>query len=281
MDGRRPIWLVNNASSGSNDANGLAALDECCGSNGFHIAHRTVFPAQDLPTPAILDAAEVDCVAVFAGDGTVNALVAALAGWGGAVLVLPGGTMNLLYRRLHGDREIEAVIAAAARGEARLHRPGMIRHRSGDALAGVLAGPGTSWGEVREAMREGAPMQLAGSAVNAVQETLVGEQIACTQPPLGQREGYPLINLTPTDEGIVIDAYHAQSLKDYFDQTLALVKRDFRQGPHDSLGTVDELRLASIGGTPFGLLLDGEAAECGAEEVFQLVKSEVDLLATT
>jgi hypothetical protein len=280
MDGERPIWLVNNAASGSNDDQALQALEQCCTDHGFHVAHRTVFPAQDLPTPAILDAAQVDCVAVFAGDGTVNSLLGALQGWGGAVLVLEGGTMNLLYHRLHGDRPMEEVVRAAARGEARLHRPGVIRSRHGDAYAGVLAGPGASWGQVREAMREHAVIELAGNAVKAVQETLAGEQIACVQPRLGRAEGYPLINLTPHDRGIEIDAYHAQSPGQFLEQAWALLKRDFRQGPHDRLGIVPDLRLASTEGHPFGLLIDGEQVECGADETFRLAQCEVDLLAT-
>ena len=32
------------------------------------------------------------------------------------MLVLPGGTMNLLYHRLHGERTLEEVVAAVARG---------------------------------------------------------------------------------------------------------------------------------------------------------------------
>ncbi|MEO6040710.1 MAG: diacylglycerol kinase family protein [Croceibacterium sp.] len=280
MDGARSIWLVNNAASGSNDGKALEELDQCLGSHGFRIAHRTVFPEQDLPTPAILDAAVIECLAVFAGDGTVNALIGTLAGWSGAVLVLAGGTMNLLYHRLHGERSLDEVIAALADGDARRHRPGIIRSRHGDALAGVLAGPGASWGSVREAMRDQAALEMAGTAINAIQETLTGKQIACLEPKVGNDEGYPLINLTPTDVGIEIDAYAATTAKDYLDQAWALAKRDFRQGPHDRLGTPTRVRLASTGGSAFGLLIDGEQSECGAEEEFTLVRSEVDLLAT-
>src|SRR6185503_11483489 len=105
----------------------LAALEACCGAHGFEVARRTVFPEQALPTPAELAAAGIDRVAVFAGDGTVNAAIAGLAGWDGAVLVLPGGTMNLLYHRLHGARSLEQTVAAVARGAVAMRRPGAIR----------------------------------------------------------------------------------------------------------------------------------------------------------
>lgn len=274
------LWLVNNASSGSNDDSALATLEESCAGHGFRVAHRTVFPDQELLTPALLDAAGIDTVAVFAGDGTVNSLIAGLTGWAGAVLVLPGGTMNLLYRRLHGDNTLDETIAAVAQGMARRHRPGVIRSRQGVAYAGVLAGPGASWGRVREAMREVAVVELAESALKAIHETLGGEMIACAEPPLGRPEGYPLVNLTPHDRGIEIDGYVSQTPGEYAEQAWALIRRNFREGPHDRLGMANEVRLASTEGRAFGLLIDGEEVECGADEVFRLATCEVDLLAT-
>jgi diacylglycerol kinase family enzyme len=280
MDGERKIWLVNNASSGSNDDTALAALDKCCGDNGFRVAHRTVFPAQDLPTPAILDAASIDTVVAFAGDGTVNTLIAALAGWSGSVLVLAGGTMNLLYHRLHGDRTLDEVVAAVAAGETTMRRPGMIRSVHGDAYAGLLAGPGSSWGRVREAMRDAKVVELAQSTVQAIEQTLTGEMIACVEPALGRPEGYPLIMLTPHDAGIEVEAYYAEGASQYLEQAWALLKRNFREGPHEVLGHAQAVRLASTEGNPFGVLVDGEQADAAPEVEFKLAKCEVDLLAT-
>jgi len=276
----RAIWLVNNVSSGSNDDAALTALDACFAEHGLRIAHRTVFPAQDLPAPAMLDAAGIDFVAVFAGDGTINSLVGALAGWSGALLVLPGGTMNLLFHRLHGERTMEEVIAAVARGESVLRRPGVIRSEYGNAYAGMLAGPGTSWGRVREAMREAAVVELAESTVAAIDETLTGEMIACTEPPFGRREGYPLLCLEPGDAAIDVVAYHAETAAEYLEQAWALLRRDFREGPHELLGQTRTVRLASTRGKRFGLLIDGEPADAAPEVEFALAPAEVDLVAT-
>jgi len=280
MNAPRPIWLINNAASGSNDEASLAALEECCGDNGFRVAHRSVFPRQDLPTPAMLDAGGIECVAVFAGDGTINALLTALAGWRGAVLVLPGGTMNLLYHRLHGDRTMEQVIAAAASGRAATRRPGVIRCPFGTAYAGMLAGPGTTWGKVREAMREADVIELASGTVEALEETLAGDMIACRNPALGRAEGYPLVSLTPHDGGIEVEAYHAESAGQFIEQAWALLRRNFREGPHDALGRVPELSLASTHGQEFRLLVDGELVEAASEVEFEVAACEVDLLAT-
>jgi hypothetical protein len=280
MDGERAIWLVNNAASGSNDDAALSALEACLGEHGLQVARRTVFPEADLPTPAALDAAGIDLVAVFAGDGTINSLIAALAGWHGALLVLPGGTMYLLYHRLHGDRTLEEVVAAVGRGESVLRRPGVIRSASGNAYAGLLAGPGTSWGRVREAMRDAAVVELAESTVTAIDETLTGEMIRCVEPALGRPEGYPLLCLEPGDEDIEVVAYYAETARDYLEQTWALVRRNFREGPNEVLGRVGAVRLASTQGNPFGLLIDGEQVDAAPQVEFALAAAEVDLVAT-
>lgn len=280
MTGIHDIWLVSNTSSGSNDDAALAALEACLEANGVRVAGRSVFPEDELPTPAKLDAARIECAAVFAGDGTINSVIAGLEGWGGAVLVLPGGTMNLLYHRLHGDLALEEVVARVASGKVVRCRPGVVRSECGDAYAGLLAGPGTSWGQVREAMREVDVAALAAGTVEAINASLGGEMIACVDPPLGRSEGYPLIMLTPHDHGIEVDAYYAESAAQYLEQTWALLRRNFREGPHDALGTAQALRLASTQGNPFGVLIDGEQADAAASVEFRLAACAVDLLAT-
>lgn len=280
MDGSSRAWLVTNAASGSNAAEAVEAIEAHCGEHGLDLVRHSRFPDQDLPDPATLDAEAIHMVVVFAGDGTINALLSRLRGWGGAVLVLPGGTMNLLYHRLHGQRTPEQVIAAVAGGKARRCRPGIIRCSLGDGYAGILAGPGTSWGEVREALREADVAEVASSAVNALEQTLTGEWIACTEPRLGRPEGYPLINLTPRGDAIDIEAYHAESPDEYLEQAWALIRREFREGPHELLGRAPRVRLTGVGGSPFGLLVDGERVPSTSEAEFRLAPCEVDLIAT-
>ncbi len=281
MADKRRLWLIDNQSSGSHTAEARSLLADRCGEHGFSIAQHTDFPRCELPDPAMLDAAGVDLVAVFAGDGTINSTINHLAGWTGAVLVLPGGTMNLLYHRLHGNREMEEVIGAVAAGLARRVRPTMVRGQNWKAFAGLMAGPGTSWNHVREAMRDNSIIEMAGHTVEAIEQSLGGALIACSEPALGRREGYPLILLHPTAEAIEVLAYHAETAMDYLGQTLALLKRDFRKGPHDELGRVQRLVLASTDGRPFGILVDGEPSRAEeTETAFELAQSEVDLWAT-
>ena len=274
------IWLIHNDASGSNDAAGLAALREHCRARGLPVAHETSFPREDLPRPQVIDAAGIGIVALFGGDGTINAALDALQGWGGKVLVLPGGTMNLLYHRLFGDLDMEEAIDQVASGKAASCRAELIESDAGTGYAGVLAGPGTSWNTVREAMRSRDIAGIAREAGDALENTLEGPPVACVEPALGKAEGYPLIQLTPTRRGIEITAFYAETTSEYVKQTLALLQHDFRAGPHDVLGREDSVTLRTLGNDDLGLLLDGEPASASGATTFRLGKAKVDMLTT-
>jgi len=274
------VWLVTNDMSGGNDATRLEHLRGQFCNSAMQIIRHTRFPAVDAPVPAALDAAAIDIVAVFAGDGTLNAVISGLAGWSGAVLALPGGTMNLLYRRLFGDMDCDEAIRRAASGDLLRRRPGTISCTAGTAYAGLLAGPATAWYNVREALRDFDLAALAESAGEALEESFQGEFVRCDAPELGRREGYPLLALNPLDTAIEVAAYHAESAAEVLEQAAAIVRRQFREGPHDRLGKVSEVRLASVEGDPFEILIDGERAGARPLEVFTLEQAPVDLLAS-
>lgn len=276
----RAIWLVVNERSGSNSPGAVEALLECCGDHGLDVARTLRFPDEPLPDARALDAAGIDLLAIYTGDGTLNAAVTRLYGWRGSILVLDGGTMNLLYHRLHGDASREEVVLRAGEGAARPVRPLVARTAYGDALAGLLAGPGTAWYAVREAMRDIDMAAMAEGASEAFAETTGGSTIRCREPAIGRPAGYPLIEITPGEWGMQIDAFHAESPSDYLKQTWALMRRQFREGPHDRLGLLDRLRVEDSEGRPIGLLIDGEPAEGGPSEEFTVARCEVDLLAT-
>ena len=95
MSTSRDIWLITNEGSGSVREELLADLHEACERSSLCIAERTTFPSEEIPSPAELDQRGIDTVVTLGGDGTINAVIAALAGWGGAVLPLPGGPTTI------------------------------------------------------------------------------------------------------------------------------------------------------------------------------------------
>ena len=147
------LWFITNPHSGSSGARKAEAIEAACAERGLRFVGRTDFPDQDLPTPGQLDQAGADTVMLFAGDGTINAAACALADWSGGILILPGGTMNLLARQLHGDADPAAIVAAAHDGDRRVALP-YVEAGAHRALVGLIVGPAASWYHAREHVRE-------------------------------------------------------------------------------------------------------------------------------
>jgi len=175
------LWFVTNPNSGTADDKKADAIEAACDARNCGFVGRSNFPDDDLPTPDVLDAAKVDTVVLFAGDGTINAAVCALVGWDGAILILPGGTMNLLAKRLHGDAEPGDIVAAALAGGERVDLPYVAagEHR---ALVGLIVGPAASWYRAREHVREGSLRQLL-PAIRAAWRRTFGRGVRLTGAP--------------------------------------------------------------------------------------------------
>jgi len=273
-------WLVVNPASGSNDATSVQTVTAALETRGIAVARVVAFPDDPLPDPAALDAAGVGLVAVYTGDGTINALVNHLSGWSGRVLVLPGGTMNLLPLRLHRTTDLEAILDIVAAGGALARRPMCVRCPAGVALAGLLVGPGTAWNRVRESMRSGAIAEVAKEAIAALRETTSGPGVLVADRRASREGGYPLVELTPGEHGVQILGYYADAALDYTAQAWATLRHRFREGPHDKLGLAEAVVLESADGGPLACLIDGEPAECPSGATFAVEPCGVDLLAT-
>lgn len=274
-----PLWLAINRASGSNDVATVDALLAALDGAGAKPGRSIDCSSEDLPNRTALESAGVATLAVFTGDGTINALVPQLEDWDGAVLILPGGTSNLLAKALHGDASTEEIVAAFGACQLDPVQRPCIRIGEHTALVEVLAGPGAAWSDVREGLREGDLGEIASTTVEAVRQSATGPMVAVVEPPLGRSEGYAGVRLAPTASGLTVDGYGADTLGDYFKQGLALLKRDFREGPHDELGVHPEVTCRSADGSAIALMIDGERMDGAGEQRFVLATLHVNLLA--
>jgi hypothetical protein len=276
---KHPVtWLCANAASGSNDEARRAAVKTALVQVGCTVARTIDVAEQEPPDRAQLEAGGVELLVLFTGDGTAHAVANACEGWAGKVLVLPGGTANLLAQALHGQRSAEEIIAAL--GSAPPIRRPCIRTSQGTALIEVLAGPGAAWSDVREEMREGNIATVASSSLAAIRDSTTGPTVAIVGPPLGKPEGYAGVRLEPKRRGIAVEGYGAETVGDYLRQGVALLRRDFRLGPHEELGALAELTCRSLGEARIELMIDGERRTGGSEERFVLDELGLDMLAT-
>jgi diacylglycerol kinase family enzyme len=180
------LWFITNPTSGSADHAKAEALGEVFVEHGLEIVGRTGFPQEELPAEAHLASAKTDTVVLFAGDGTINAAVCALAAWDGAILILPGGTMNMLAKALHGDLDPAAIIAKAHH-EGRLVALSYVEAGEYRALVGMIVGPAAHWFKPREMARERKLGALL-PAMRAAWRRTFGRGIRLSGAPgLGQR----------------------------------------------------------------------------------------------
>lgn len=286
--GNRSVWLVTNAASGSNNEESVKRLRDCLARNALSPERVVALPRENLPDRQVLERAGVAMLVTFTGDGTANAQVARLHDWQGEVLVLPGGTQNLLARRLHGDpagntdadrdARIARIVEDVARGRMVSRHLSVVRSEHGEALCEIVAGPGATWSDVREMMRDRDVPAIAATLAEAIRQSAGGPMVRLDQPKLGKADGYPALRLSPQEDAIAVAGYGAQGLADYARQGVAILRRDFRQGPHEELGWHRSVSCRSS--AAIELMIDGERVTGHTGERFVLATCRVRFLAT-
>lgn len=247
--------LVINKNSGNANSVEEDVLTAAFEAGGFLIVDWVSLPDDDLPSRAEVEAKGFATVAICAGDGTISSLCARLAGWDGDILVLPGGTMNLLSRRLHGEYSLPQLVELLPTISAAASSVPIIKVGDKEILTGLTVGPSTRWGKVREGIRQADINSLTETIPEAWSETLGDEGVWLEG---ATEEAYAGIFIEPFDaEYINVIAFRAKGLGDMVNHGLAWLRHDFREGPRDDLG---KLHSAIVMGDQLetGILVDGE-----------------------
>ena len=266
--------LVCNSQSGSHDDAMLADIVETCRAAGSPLSAVFALPDDDIPDAAELIRQNIDLLIVWTGDGTINAAATKAAGWDGAVLPLPGGTLNLLSKALHGDRSAPEILTDALQGKGRRHPIPTIHSDGGDAFITIVAGPATRWAEVRETMRQDGLIEASRAAPDALDAMLNAPGVAVA----GHGQAYPAIILTPTSQGVRADGILTEGTADVLRHGLAWLGGDFRDGPSEGIVSGETIVLESA--APISLEYDGELVETPSPARFALGASAVDFVAT-
>lgn len=277
MTPNHTTWLILNTASGSHDDERQAELLGGLEQAGHAPARIVDCSQEDLPGAEELDAAGIALLVVHGGDGTINSAIAKVQGWGGKVLPLPGGTANLLCRDLFGETEIGDILGHLAGGRLATVRRTCVRGDGWIALAEVLAGPGAAWADVREDMRDGNIANVVKGTIDAASASTTGPMVVLEDPAIGREEGYSGLRMVPEAAGMVVDGYGAAELGDYLKQAVAIIGRDFRNGPHDELGSHSAIACRMTEEAPIALMVDGERRDGGLREQFSLAELAVDL----
>lgn len=266
--------LICNTQSGGHDEAVREQIEMLCRDQGTPLVATFALPDGDIPDATELTLQRIDLLLVWTGDGTINAAATQAAGWDGAILVLPGGTLNLLSKALHGDRSAPGILTDALQGKMRRSAIPTIRSDTGTAFITVVAGPATRWAEVRETMRQDGIIEASRAAPEALDEMMNAPGVRVG----ADGKAYPAVILTPTPTGIRADGILTEGTGDVLRHGLAWLGGDFRDGPSEPIATGVTLALESD--ETICLEFDGELREMASPARFSIGTSAVDFVAT-
>ena len=246
------IWLIVNPASGSTSEAVVADFDRAAAALGLEQVGRTTLPADELPDGTMLTASGCDTLIVFGGDGTINAATTKVDDWPGECLVLPGGTMNMLPKQLHGDAEWNAILAAA--GQAETVTLPVAAAGDNRAMCGVIAGPASAWVHARERVREGAWGRVIGAAIYAARK-MVARTIRVHGVP-GHDGRRRAVILTPSEHGLEIASISTSSWFEAARIGWKWVMGAWRSDPGVDISVASEVMLS--GRRTVSALFDGE-----------------------
>jgi diacylglycerol kinase family enzyme len=153
--GAKALLLVNEMAGGVERADAEKLVGAL---HGAGIDEYALISAEHMSPALFARAADFDVIIVLGGDGTARAAAALAPRDGPPLILLPGGTLNILPRALYGERAWpEALAAALERGEVTRLTAG--RANGEPFYVAALFGAPTLLARAREAMREGRPLR--------------------------------------------------------------------------------------------------------------------------
>lgn len=228
--------------------------------------------------------AKPDLFIVWGGDGTLRAALTAVGQATPNLLLLPGGTMNLLCRSIHGDKAWDEVLKDVLAGPKRRMLPaGKVNDEH--FFCAMLAGAPARFAEAREALRRGELVKAATEA-RAALETLGNLQLAARY-----RDGYSFVDarLPPTSViGVLVGPLareHEMEIAALAEPTAggalnviwASFVSDWRNAPGVTVVPARSLVIETENGE-IPVIADGEAIEAGGTVRISYVKDAVQCL---
>lgn len=257
----RLIGCLVNEMSGSVPVDGGKQLKGILEKAGFHVALFKIENGKLKETLDALSALAADCVVVWGGDGTVNAVLDRFRDKSTPVIAMPGGTMNLLHKRCDwGDLKLEDLPTLLGTGIEKELVLGSVGHEPFSVA--LMAGALTGIAGPREALRQ-------GDVIGAIAEVVVGGALNLKNRIQIEswRAGLPLevleataVAVFITDEGdFEVGAITPGSLLDLAGTGFEALVDDWRTATGMTYLRADRVTLSSLDDQPIPARLDGEA----------------------
>lgn len=270
-DAMKTIALFNPA-SGSVSAGGgekLRAVLEKSGVRDADIVESD--PSDCIGQLKSLASQDPDMFVVWGGDGTLKAALETVGQSTPNLLLLPGGTMNLLSKQVHGDKPWDQIIAEVL---AAPKRKMLTAGRANDELffCAMLAGAPARFAEARESLRRGDLVKAAVEA-RAAMDTLNTLALTATfddgysfeggRLPTTSIIGAVVGSLTKTGKGMEVAALADPTTTGALNVVWTSFFTDWRNAPGVTAVPADSLEIGNDDGGDIPVIVDGEAIEAG------------------
>jgi diacylglycerol kinase family enzyme len=260
-----------NSASGSVTTDGELRLREALEASGVRGAELIELDRADCKAQlkALADA-RPDLFVVWGGDGTLRVALSVVGRATPNLLLLPGGTMNMLTRSIHGDRPWDEVLRDVMASPKRRKLPaGAVNDEQ--FFCAMLAGAPARFAEARESLRRGELVKAAAEARAAI------ETIGALHLEASYRDGYSfrdarlpstsviavLVGALARDSAMEIAALAQPSTAAALNVVWASFLSDWRSAPGVTAVPARSLVIESGDGRAIPVIVDGESIEAG------------------
>jgi diacylglycerol kinase family enzyme len=210
-----------------------------------------------------------DLFIVWGGDGTIRTALSIVGPITPNLLILPGGTMNLLPRAIHGEKAWDVVLRDVLKGpKLKSLSAGEV---NGDRFyCAMLAGAPAHFAEARESIRRGDLVKAAAQTGTAM-ETLKtmhldatygdGYSFGDTRLPTSSFVGAIIGSLTKAGEGMEVASLANPTATGALNVVWTSFFTDWRNAPGVEVAPATSLDIGADDGRDIPLLADGEHME--------------------
>ncbi|RYG38132.1 MAG: hypothetical protein EON93_02565 [Burkholderiales bacterium] len=276
-----------NPNSGSVSADGGERLKAALEANGIRGAEIIATDAHDcIGQMKQLAEKQPDLFVVWGGDGTLKGALETVGQVTPNLLLLPGGTMNLLPKAIHGDKTWDQTIADVIRSPKRMMLPA---GKANDELffCAMLAGAPARFAEARESLRRGDLVKAATETAAAI-EVLNSLNLDATHGagygsegghlPTTSIVGAVVGSLTKEGKGMEVAALASPTTGGALNVVWSSFFTDWRTAPGVTVVPANSMEIVNLDGGDIPVIADGEHIDTGPKVTVSFVEEAAQCL---
>lgn len=223
-----------------------------------------------------------DALIVWGGDGSVACALSASGPSGPPVLALPGGTMNLVHKRLHGEEmDWKKIMGSALRAPApEPFSAGCVSEHM--FFVAAMMGQMTALAESREAARHGQLLEAAQLAINSDALTL-DRRLRLESVHASGNQTFDAVAAAVVIGGgsaprLKVAAIHPQTTFDWMAIAVDALANGWRDADSIEIDETKTVLITDVDGIEFAATVDGETVTMQSGTIISLKRHAANVL---